>query len=928
MQQIAPKVTVRDREDLSLSGRRRRGWGLRAALGLGALIALGGAAVAGCGSAESGPGGVENEALGSAAQAASTPITCVDLRRAAPFKASDAQISLEKASTNYGASGFALAGASSTGPAEPFQALFRFDLTPIPKGATITAASLSLSQINTGAATARAHLIKAPWDEATVTWQSFGGAYEAAFFKSFSTAPGLIVLDLLPQVQAWVDGTVPNHGFLIEQPGSFQTRFKTQEYAVPQQRPVLHVCYQVVCAPGFADCNGDAADGCESDLSSPANCGGCGNMCPSPAHGVAACAGGSCAIGACDLGFSDCDGAAANGCETSLTTLTDCGACGVACALPGATSTCAGGTCKVASCNAGTFDCDGNAANGCEALPCADGSHCASGAGCKSGVCLGGVCAGAACNDHAKNGSESDIDCGGACPPCVDGSGCGSAADCANGVCVGGVCQPPTCADHVKNGDETGVDCGGACTVPEVCNGLDDDCDGQVDEDLGTTICGVGACQVMVQSCANGHAQSCVPGSPKAEVCDGIDNDCDGQVDNGLGTITCGAGACATSVAACANGAPGVCDPHATDGLSCNDNHACTGNDACNSGVCAGALLPAGTACRASAGACDPAESCTGAAVDCPADQKLAAGTVCRAAGGTCDVAESCDGSSAACPVDALKPAGTTLGACATGLLGVCSAGTSTCSGGAVSPSCVQNVASSAETCDGLDNNCNGATDENGACNASGLVSWWSAENSTIDSVSGNNGTLTNGATYGVRGAQQCFSLDGINDYVMIGNPASLKISSGITLMAWVNPVAAASGTIYQVITKWGQNAGTDAYTLSLVSAGATFQVSSGVGVPNVADTTGLPGGTISPGSWTHVAMTYDGATGINRVYVNGVQVNQRNRAGGITISNLNVVIGKEDSILPRYYKGLIDEVQVYGRALTVAEIAAIYHAG
>ena len=72
---------------------------------------------------------------------------------------------------------------------------------------------------------------------------------------------------------------------------------------------------------------------------------------------------------------------------------------------------------------------------------------------------------------------------------------------------------------------------------PEVCNGLDDDCDGLIDEDLGTTTCGVGECQVTVQNCVDGVPQICVPKtpgveSPEAGTCaDSKDNDCDGLTD-------------------------------------------------------------------------------------------------------------------------------------------------------------------------------------------------------------------------------------------------------------------------------------------------------------------------------------------------------------------------------------------------------------
>jgi hypothetical protein len=67
----------------------------------------------------------------------------------------------------------------------------------------------------------------------------------------------------------------------------------------------------------------------------------------------------------------------------------------------------------------------------------------------------------------------------------------------------------------------------------EVCDGVDNDCDGSIDEDLGQTVCGLGACQVAVDKCLDGALLACVPRTPTKEVCgDNIDNNCDGTVDN------------------------------------------------------------------------------------------------------------------------------------------------------------------------------------------------------------------------------------------------------------------------------------------------------------------------------------------------------------------------------------------------------------
>lgn len=108
--------------------------------------------------------------------------------------------------------------------------------------------------------------------------------------------------------------------------------------------------------------------------------------------------------------------------------------------------------------------------------------ECVSNADCMMGICgPGNVCITELCNDAVKNGSETDVDCGGMdCPPCVPGDECLLAADCTSGICSGNplTCQQPTCSDGVKNGMETGLDCGGSC--PDCPDGqmclTDNDC--------------------------------------------------------------------------------------------------------------------------------------------------------------------------------------------------------------------------------------------------------------------------------------------------------------------------------------------------------------------------------------------------------------------------------------------------------------------
>jgi hypothetical protein len=90
--------------------------------------------------------------------------------------------------------------------------------------------------------------------------------------------------------------------------------------------------------------------------------------------------------------------------------------------------------------------------------------------------CDGSIDEGMACcpNDGIKNGSESDINCGGTCPErCPDGKICNLNGDCVSQVCVNGICAAISCLDNAKNGTETDIDCGGAscpkCTGGRLC---------------------------------------------------------------------------------------------------------------------------------------------------------------------------------------------------------------------------------------------------------------------------------------------------------------------------------------------------------------------------------------------------------------------------------------------------------------------------
>ena len=124
------------------------------------------------------------------------------------------------------------------------------------------------------------------------------------------------------------------------------------------------------CATGFGDCDTNATNGCETDTrTSTAHCGACGTVCPMRANATASCVASAC-VSTCATGFADCDGNATNGCEADTrTSVANCGRCGNACTATNGTASCAAGVCGVASCNAGFSLVGGACVATCSASP-------------------------------------------------------------------------------------------------------------------------------------------------------------------------------------------------------------------------------------------------------------------------------------------------------------------------------------------------------------------------------------------------------------------------------------------------------------------------------------------------------------------------------------------------------------------------------
>ncbi len=177
----------------------------------------------------------------------------------------------------------------------------------------------------------------------------------------------------------------------------------------------------------------------------------------------------------------------------------------------------------------------------------------------------------------------------------------------------------------------------------------------------------------------------------------------------------------------------------------------------------------------------------------------------------------------------------------------------------------------------------------------------------------------------------KALSFDGVDDWVTItdttGSP--LDLATGMTLEAWVNPAAASGWETVLMKERGTAGAGLLAYVLyardGAPRAGGTANPAAYIRVNPVASTTdrAVRGTSAIPlNAWTHLAATYDGAN--LRYYVNGVLVGTTAGTGTINAANGALRIGGNSSAPAgqgEFFRGLIDEVRVYNRALTAAEI-------
>jgi glucose/arabinose dehydrogenase/PKD repeat protein len=216
-------------------------------------------------------------------------------------------------------------------------------------------------------------------------------------------------------------------------------------------------------------------------------------------------------------------------------------------------------------------------------------------------------------------------------------------------------------------------------------------------------------------------------------------------------------------------------------------------------------------------------------------------------------------------------------------------------------------------------------TVSNAAPPPAGIVAGYAFDDATGTSAAdasghGFTGTLTNGPTWGAGRYGGAIVLDGVDDYVDLGNPTALRLTGSMTVSAWINssafpvddaPIVSKRGSVgFQLDTTLdggGRTVGlklTNSTGADMIRYGAT---------------------TLQPNTWYHVAGVYDAVTATMNVYLDG-HLDNGAQVGTVTSvqqdSPENVLIGRRAN--GGYeFGGRIDEVRLYDRALSLAEIQA-----
>ncbi|GEM_PF-1832259 len=203
----------------------------------------------------------------------------------------------------------------------------------------------------------------------------------------------------------------------------------------------------------------------------------------------------------------------------------------------------------------------------------------------------------------------------------------------------------------------------------------------------------------------------------------------------------------------------------------------------------------------------------------------------------------------------------------------------------------------------------------------SGLVSWWPGNRDARDRVGSNEGTLRNGAAIAPGKVNQAFSFDGVDDSILVAHSPSLDLNEH-TIGAWINPGAQQGAFYHGIVVKQNSDNSGRNYYVGLRNDGRIhYSIAFPSGFSSIDSNATVPAG-----AWTYVAATFGG--GVMSVFINGqldASLNVGNQVPGKTAQPL--LIGHTNEDAPTFFKGLVDEVELYGRALSASEILSIFRA-
>jgi gliding motility-associated-like protein len=211
-----------------------------------------------------------------------------------------------------------------------------------------------------------------------------------------------------------------------------------------------------------------------------------------------------------------------------------------------------------------------------------------------------------------------------------------------------------------------------------------------------------------------------------------------------------------------------------------------------------------------------------------------------------------------------------------------------------------------------------------------GLVGYYPfCGNANDGSGSGNNGVVS-GATLTTDrfgNANSAYNFNGTNNYITIANVAANTFTSTFSISVWVKPAigygsgSSPNGTQNQIVSKWGYGGVNNAaYSLGVDQAGIAF---TGVHNGSASSSVNSSPSTISINEWHHLVSTLTG--GILKLYVDNVLVKTISNSVNAQNSRYTLDIAREALGNYGYFKGVIDDIQLYNRALNACEVNQIY---